>query len=143
MNTNIYSTIFSFIQLYNLHPNNENNDSTTNHSLDPFNTFSDEEQSSQDQHYSIPEFNKTPDIPSTTDFQTGPFNPYSQYPYQQNKQKSNNTNSKNQSDIHDYDIYNNPRRHTYDRYNFRSQPRTDYRLFLGGKDIISVSQKSS
>ena len=29
-----------------------------------------------------------------------------------------------------------------DRYDFRPQPRKDYRLFLGEKDIISFSEKS-
>ena len=57
--------------------------------------------------------------------------------------KTNNTNPENQCDIHDYDNYINPRRHTYDRYNFRLQPRKDYRLFLGEKDIISFSQNSA
>ena len=33
-----------------------------------------------------------------------------------------------------------PRRHTSDRYNFRPQPRKDYRLFFGEKDILSFSQ---
>ena len=56
------------------------------------------------------------------------------------KQKTNNTNPENQSAIHDYDNYINPQRHTYDRYNFRPQPRKDYRLFLGEKDILSFSQ---
>ena len=69
-----------------------------------------------------------------------PFNQYSSFPYQQNKQKTNNTNPENQSDIHDYDNYINPSRHTYYRYSFRPQPRKDYRLFLGEKDIPSFSQ---
>ena len=76
------------------------------------------------------------------DFQTEPFSQYSSFPYQQNKQKSNSTNSEDQSDIHDYDNYINPRKHTYDRNNFRPQPRKSYRLFLGEKDIVSISQKS-
>ena len=53
-----------------------------------------------------------------------------------------NTSLDNQSDIHDYDNFINPRRHSYNRYNFRPQPRKDYRLFLGEKDITSLSQKS-
>ena len=36
----------------------------------------------------------------------------------------------------------NPQRHTHDRYDFRPQPRKDYRLFLGEKDTISFSRKS-
>ena len=56
-----------------------------------------------------------------------------------NKKDSKSTNSDNQSDIHDYDNFINPRRHSYNRYNFRPQPRKDYRLFLGEKDIISLS----
>ena len=47
----------------------------------------------------------------------------------------------NQSDIHAYDNFINPRRHSYNRYNFRPQPRKDYRLFLGEKDMISLSSK--
>ena len=39
-------------------------------------------------------------------------------------------------------IFFDPRRHSYKRYNFRTQPRKDYRLFLGENDIISLSQKS-
>ena len=52
------------------------------------------------------------------------------------------TTSENQTYIHDYNNFINPRRHAYNRYNFRPQPRKDYRLFLGEKDIISLSQKS-
>ena len=77
---------------------------------------------------------------SAIDFQHESFNQYSQFPYQQNKQKTNNTKPENQSDIHDYDNYINPRRHTYDRYIFRPQPRKDYQRFLGEKDIPAFSQ---
>ena len=80
------------------------------------------------------------DIPSTIDFQPESLSQYSSFPYQQKEQDSKNTNSKNQSDIHDYDNFINPRRHSYNRYNFRPQPRKDYRLFFGEKDIISLSQ---
>ena len=80
------------------------------------------------------------DIPSTIDFQSESFNQYSPFPYQQNKQKTNNPNPEDQFDIHDYDNYNNPRRHTYVRYNFRPQPRKDYRIFLGVIDSILLSQ---
>ena len=83
--------------------------------------------------------NKETEIPSTIDFQSESFNQYSPFPYQQNKQTTNNTNPENQSDIHDYDNYINPRRHTFDRYNFRPQPQKDYRFFLGEKDIPSFS----
>ena len=83
--------------------------------------------------------NKETDIPSTIDFQPEYLTntPY----FCTNKiNNKNNTNPENQSDIHDYDNYINPRRHTSDRYNFRPQPRKDYRLFLGEKDILSFSQ---
>ena len=86
--------------------------------------------------------NKGTEIPSTIDFQPEPFSQYSSFPYQQNKQQVSYTNSENQSNIHDYDNYINPRGHTHDRYNFRPQPRKDYRLFLGEKDMISISHKS-
>ena len=87
-------------------------------------------------------FNKETDIPSTIDLQPEPFNQYSSFPYKQKEQIPQNTSMDNQSDIHDYDNFINPRRHSYNRYNFRPQPRKDYRLFLGEKDIISLSQKS-
>ena len=109
--------------------------------IKPFDSFSDEEQSVEDGDHTFTNSNKETDIPSTIDFQPDSFNQFSPFPCQQNKQKTNNTNSENQSDIHDYDNYINPRRHTYDRYYFRPQPRKDYRLFLGEKDIISFSQK--
>ena len=67
---------------------------------------------------------------------------FSSFPYKQKEQISQNTYLDNQSDIHDYDNFINPRRHSYNRYNFRPQPRKDYRLFLGENDIISLSQKS-
>ena len=82
------------------------------------------------------------DIPSTIDFQSKPFSQYSSFPYQQNTPKTNNTKSENQTDIYDYDNFLNPRRHSYNRYIFHPQPRKDYRLFLGEKDIILLSQKS-
>ena len=66
----------------------------------------------------------------------------SSFPYKQKEQISQNTYLNNKSDIHDYDNFINPRRHSYNRYNFRPQPRKDYRLFLGENDIISLSQKS-
>ena len=99
-------------------------------------------QSIDDDQFTHSNSNKETDIPSTIDFQSEPFSQYSSFPYQQNTPKTNNTTSENQTDIHDYDNFINPRRHSYIRYNFRPQPRKDYRLFLGEKDIISLSQKS-
>ena len=134
--------IFPIIQQYNPHSNdhdNDNNDSNTNNSIKPFDSFLDEEQSIEDED-TFTNSNKETDIPSTIDFQPESFNQYSPFPYQQNKQKNNNTNPENQCDIHDYDNYINPRRHTSDRYNFRPQPRKGYRLFLGEKDKLSFSQ---
>ena len=87
-------------------------------------------------------FNKETDIPSTIDLQPEPLNQNSSFPYKQKEQIPQNTSLDNQSDIHDYDNFINPRRHSYNRYNFRPQPRKDYRLFLGEKDIFSLSQKS-
>ena len=102
--------------------------------------FPDEEQSIEDEDNTFTNSNKETDIPSTIDFQPESFNQYSHFPYQQNKQKTNNTDPEIQSDFHDYDNYINPRRLTYDRYNFRPQSRKDYRLFLGKKNITSFSQ---
>ena len=136
--------IFPFIQQYNSHSNyddNDNNDSNIKDPKTPFDSFSDEEQSVEDEDHTFKNSNKATDIPPTSNFQPEPFKPYSPFPCQQSKQKTNNTNSENQSDTHDYDNFIKPRRHTYDRYNFRPQPRKDYRLFLGEKDIISFPQK--
>ena len=94
--------IFAFIQHNNPHSNNDhndNNDSHINDSINPFDPFSDEEQSDEDEDYSFTNSNKEPDIPFTIDFQPESFNQYSQFPYQRKKQKTNNTNSENQSDI--------------------------------------------
>ena len=137
--------IFPFIQQYNPYSNNDeydNNDSNINDPIEPFDSFSGEEQSVENEDHTFINPNKETDIPTTIDFQPESFNQYSPFPYQQKKQKTNNTNPENQSDIHDYDNYHNPRRHTYERYNFRPKPQKDYRLFLGEKDIISFSQKS-
>ena len=106
--------IFPFIQQYN--PYSNNNDNDKNDSIEPFDSFSDEEQSVENEDYTFISSNKETDIPSTESF-----NQYFSFQYQQNKQKTNKTNSKNQSDIHDYDNYINPRRHTHDRYDFRPQ----------------------
>ena len=136
--------IFLFIQQFNPYPNNDdndNNDSNVNDSIEAFDSFSDEEQSVKNEDHTFINSSKETDIPSTIDFQPESFNQYSTFPYQQNK-KTNNTNLENQSDLHDYNNYINTRRHTYDRCNFRPQPRKDYRLFLGEKDITSFFQKS-
>ena len=132
---------FRFIKQYKPYPNNDDNDNNDD-LIEPFNSFSDEEQSVENEDHTFINSNKKTVIPSTIDFQPESFNQCSPFPYQQNKQKTNNTNPENQSDLHDYDNYINPRRHTYDRYKFRPQPRKDYRLFLGEKDILSFSQKS-
>ena len=129
--------IFPFLQQYNPHSiNNNYNDLDLNDPLQSFDFLSDEEQSIDDDQFTHSNSNKETDIPSTIDFQSEPFSQYSSFPYQQNTPKTNNTKSENQTDIHDYDNFINPRRHSYNRYNFRPQPRKDYRLFLGEKDIF-------
>ena len=67
--------------------------------------------SDQDQFSSITS-NKETDIPSTIDLQPEPFSQYSSFPYKQKEQIPQNTNLDNQSDIHDYDNFINPRRHS-------------------------------
>ena len=135
-------SIFPFIQKFNPHStdnNTDNNNSSTNDSINPFVSFSDEEQLVEDK---ITNSSKETEIPSTIDFQRESFSQYSSFPYQQIKKQLTYTNPENQSNIHDYDNYINPRRHTHDRYDFRPQPRKDYQLFFGEKDLISFSQKS-
>ena len=100
-------------------------------SIEPFDSFSDEQQSVKDEDHTFTNSNKETDIPSTFYLLPEPFNQYSPFPYQQNKRKTNITYHENQFDFHNLDNYNNPGRHTYDRYKFRPQPRKDYRLFLG------------
>ena len=135
--------IFPFLQQNNFHSiNNNYNDSDLNDPLQSFDFLSDEEQSIDDDQFTPSNSNEETDILSTIDFQSEPFSQNSSFPYQQNTPKTNNTTSENQTDIHDYDNFINPRRHSYFGYNFRPQPRKDYRLFLGEKDIISLSQKS-
>ena len=129
--------IFLFLQQYNSHLFNDNYSSIKDQIND-----SDENQFSDEDQFSSTKFNNETDIPSTIDFQPESFSQYFSFPYQQKEQDSQNTNSDNQSDIHDYDNFINPRRHSHNRYNFRTQPRKDYQLFLGEKDIISLSQKS-
>ena len=134
--------IFPFLQQYNPHSINTNyNNPDLNDLIQPFDSLSDEQQSIDEDQFSYPNFNKETDIPSTIDFQPEPFSQYSSLPYQQNTPKTNNP-SEDQTDIHDYDNFINPRRHSQNKYDFRSQPRKDYRLFLGEKDIMSLSQKS-
>ena len=91
--------IFPFIQQYNPYSNNIDNDN--NDSIEPFDSFSDEEQSVENEDYTFINSKKETDLPSTIDFQPESFSQYSSFPYQQNKQKTNNTNSENQSEIHD------------------------------------------
>ena len=132
--------IFTFIQQYNLHSNDHENDKNTSNVNDPIkssNPFSGEEQLVEHEDHPFTDFNKETNIQSTIDCQQETFNQFSPFPY---NQKTNNTNPEYQSDIHDYDNYINPRRHAYDVYTFRPQPRKDYRLFLGEKDILSFSQ---
>ena len=130
--------IFPFLQQYNPHLLNDNYSNINN----PIKSFdSDENQFSDEDQFSSTKFNKETDIPSTIDFQPESFSQYSSFPYQEKEQDSKNTNSDNQSDIHDYENFYNPRSYSYNRYNFRPQPRKDYRLFLGEKDINSLSQK--
>ena len=131
--------IFPSLQQYNPHLLND----IYSNIHDPIKSFdSDENQFSDEDQFSSTKFNKETDIPSTIDFQPESFSQYSSFPYQEKEQDSKNTNSDNQSDFHDYDNFINPRRHSNNRYNFRPQPRKDYRLFLGEKYIISLSQKS-
>ena len=116
-----------FIQQYNPYPindDNDNDDSNINDWIEPFDSSSPEEQSVENEDHTFINSNKETDIPSTIDFQPEPFKLYSRT----NKinKKTNNTNPENQSDLHDYGNYINPRRHTYDKYNFRPQPRKDY-----------------
>ena len=129
--------IFLFLQQYYPHFFNDNYSNINGQIIN-----SDENQFSDEDQFSSTKFNKETDIPSTIDFQPESFSQYSSFPYQQKEQDSQHTNSDNQANIHDYDNFINPRTHSYNRYNFRTQPRKDYRLFLGEKDITSLSQKS-
>ena len=73
--------IFPFIQNYNPHSldnNTDNSNSSTNDSINPFISFSDEEQSVEEE---ITNFNKETEIPSTIDFQPESFSQYSSFPY--------------------------------------------------------------
>ena len=128
--------IFLFIQQYNPHLFNDCHSNTNDQIIN-----SDEDKFTDEEQIPSTTFNKETDIPSTIDLQPEPCNQYSSFPYKQKEQIPQNTSLDNQSDIHDYDNFINPRRHSYNRYNFRPQPRKDYLLFLGEKDIISLSQK--
>ena len=135
--------IFPFLEQYKPHSIIDNyNDSDLNDPLQSFDFLSDEEQSIDDDQFTHSNSYKETDIQSTIDFQSEPFSQYSSFPYQQNTPKTNNTKSENQTDVHDYDNFINPGRHSCNRYNFRPQPRKNYRLFLSEKDIISLSQNS-
>ena len=88
--------IFPFIQKYNPHSTDsitDNNNSSTNGSIIPFVSFSDEEQLVEDE---ITISNEETEIPSTIDFQPESFSQYSSFPYQQNKQQISYTNPENQ-----------------------------------------------
>ena len=82
-------TIFPFIQQYHPHSidDNDDNDSNINNPIKSFDSFSDEEQSIEDEDNTFSNFNKETDIPSTIDFQSESFNQYSSFPYQQTEQK--------------------------------------------------------
>ena len=75
--------IFPFIQQYNPYPNNDDNDN--NDSIEPFDSFSGEEQQLKKEDHTFKNPNKETDIPSTIDFQPESFNQYSPFPYQQSK----------------------------------------------------------
>ena len=98
--------IFPFIQQNN--PYSNNNDNDNNDSIEPFDSFSDEEQSVENEDYTFINSNKETDIPSIIYFHPQTFNQYSSFPHQQNKQQINITTPENQSEIHDYDNYINP-----------------------------------
>ena len=79
--------IVPFIQNYNPHSfdnNTDNNNSSTKDSINPFISFSDEEQLVEDK---ITNSNKETKIPSTIDFQPESFSQYSSFPFKQNKQQ--------------------------------------------------------
>ena len=69
--------IFPFIQQYNSHStddDNDNNDSSNiNDPIKPFDFFSNEEQSVEDEDYTFTTSNKETDIPSTIDFRSESF----------------------------------------------------------------------
>ena len=91
---------FPFIQKYCPHSTDndtDTNNSNINDSINPFDFFSHEEHSVEDE---ITNSNKETEIPFAIDFQP---ESYSSFPYQQNKHQTSYTNSENQSDIHDYD----------------------------------------
>ena len=76
-------------------------DSNINDLIKSVDSFSNEEQSVEDENRTFTNSNKETDIPSTIDFQIEPFHQYSSFSYQQSKQKTNNTNPGNHSDMHD------------------------------------------
>ena len=77
--------IFPFIQKYKPHftdNNNDINNQSINDSINPFDSFSDEEQLIEDEATNS---NKETEMPSTIDFQPESFSQYSPFPYKQNK----------------------------------------------------------
>ena len=78
--------ISTFTQQYN--PYSNNNDNDNNDTIEPFDSFSDEEQPVENEVYTIIISNKETDIPSTIDFQPKSCNQYSSFPYQQKKTKT-------------------------------------------------------
>ena len=103
--------IFPFLQQYNPHLFidclSNINDQIINSDEDK---FTDEEQ------FASTTSNKETDIPFTIDLQPESFSEYTSFPYKQKEQIPQNTYLDNQSDIHDYDNFINPRRHSYNRY---------------------------
>ena len=137
--------IFPFRKQYNPHSNNDDidiNDSNIHDPIKPFFLFpmKNKKLKTKTTHSQIPIKKRIyhPQLTSKQNYLTNSLH------FRTNKinKKTNITNSENQFDFLDYDNYINPRRHTYDRYNFRPQPRKDYQLFLGEKDLISFFKKN-
>ena len=105
INNKISDITYDMLIKISIHNITDNNNSSTNDSINPFISFSDEEQSVEEE---ITNFNKETEIPSTIDFQPESFSQYSSFPYKRNKQQSSYTDSENQSNFHDYDNYINP-----------------------------------
>ena len=59
-----------------------------NDSIEPFDSFSGEEQSVENEDHTFINSNKETEIPFTIDFQPESFNKYSNFPYQQKKTKN-------------------------------------------------------
>ena len=99
--------IFPFLQQYNPHLFIDSHLNINDQIIN-----SDETHLSDHDQFSSITSNKETDIPSTIDLQPEPFSQYSSFPYKQKEQIPQNTNLDNQSDIHDYDNFINPRRHS-------------------------------